>query len=186
MSDALLLKLEALLEEIGWKQPARMYLIEGSNQEPELVPLANFDGHPCDALRDLWASGHRAGDAIALALVVEGVRHLRYEEVEERAPQMFASLHTDVDLKEGEELETVVRNGWEQLASDTSAAQMPPSLQVQIRNSVAVTLDGWTIMVVRDQGGEPEVLDPVPPKRLELSRVPHFMWLFLTDQEPTD
>lgn len=186
MSDALLLKLEAFLEELGWEQPARMYLVEGSAEKPEFVTLSDLDAHPCDVLRDLWTSGRRAEDAIGLALVAEGVRHLRYEELEERAPQMYASIHAGVDLQEGEELETVVRNGWTQLAADTPATQMPPSLQVRIRNSVAVTLDGWTIMVVRDQGGEPEVLDPVPPKRLELSRVPHFMWLFLTHQEPTD
>lgn len=186
--------LEDALEKDGWQQPNRFYVIAGTMAEPTFSALAEITGHPCDVLADMWRTGIRLdGEPLALAIVAEGSRHLRYEELETWAPDTLVKMVQIAQERLGfgpeewtEEIETAVRTAWEGVTADVPAPQMPDELRVRERNSLAVVRDGWTLMVIRDQDGDPEVLDPIPPDRLELSRVPHFMWLFLTGREPTD
>lgn len=188
MNDALMLGLEGALEDEGWGHPARFFVIEGSMESPIFKPLAEISDHPCNVLAEMWADGVRlAGEPIGLALVAEGVRHLRFEELQERAAPTYAKMTQIAEeaIEDGQ-IQTAVQKVWEDLIADTPVQHMPDELRVKVRNSVAVEREGWTLMVVRDQDGEPEVLAPVPPERLWHSRVPHFMWLFLTGQEPKD
>jgi len=188
MSKPLLLGLEATLEEVGWGQPARFYVIEGTEAEPTFRPFADIDGHPCDVLQGMWAEGIRAPEgAIGLALVVEGKRHVRLDELKEREPEQYARICKAAAEEYGEdEIETAVETAWVDTCFELSPILMPENLRVHVRNSVAVMHTGWTLTVIRDQDGEPEVLDPVPPKRLAQSRVPDFMWQFLTGKAPVD
>lgn len=188
MSKPLLLGLEAVLEEAGWGQPARFYVIEGSEVEPTFRPFADIDGHPCDVLQGMWGAGARVPDgAIGLALVVEGERHLRVAELKERAPERYARIvEAAAEDYAAEEIETAVENAWSDVCFEVTPILMPDNLRVHVRNSVAVMHTGWTLTVIRDQGGDPEVLDPVPPRRLTQSRVPDFMWQFLAGKEPVD
>jgi hypothetical protein len=186
MSDTLLLKLEEFLEEDGWGLPARLFSIKGPLAEPKIKPFADFQSHPCDILRDLWHSGARLPDgAVGLALVVEGYRHLKPEELPDATRMQLLAEARKAEVAD-EEIETAVQNAWMATVQGLSAADMPERLRKEVRNSVAVLDNGWQMYVIRDRGGEPEVLEPIPPHRLERSRVPHFMWLFLTNQEPTD
>lgn len=193
MSEALVLKLDEALEEAGWDQPARLYVLAGDTENPTIEPISEeLTAHPCDTLREFYAAGGRVPDgAIALALAAEGSRHLSFEELEDQAPQMFATLrHAALSTFKKDELDDdameLIRGAWTAMCDDTPANLMPEDLRTHVRNSVTVTRSGWTLTVVRDQGGEPEVLDPVPPNRLVRSRVPHYMWLFLMNEEPHD
>ena len=191
MSDSLLLGLEGVLEQAGWDLPARLYVIEGTEVEPTFTPLAEVAGHPCDVLHGMWSEGVRVPEgAFGLALIVEGERHLNLDEFKERSPKGYEQIRA-VAIEEfgdaDEELiQTVVQTAWTDMCAETSPLSMPEQRRVHVRNSVAVLQTGWTIMVVRDQGGDPVVLDPVPPARLQQSRVPDFMWQFLTGKEPVD
>lgn len=190
MSEALLFKLEEVLDEAGWDRPARLYIIEGTEIEPTFTPFAEVSGHPCDVLQGMWQEGVRAHEgALGLALIVEGERHLRLEEFKERSPQGYETLRAVAveEFGDNEDLvRTVVETAWLDMCAETSPLTMPESRRIHVRNSVAVLQTGWTIMVVRDQGGDPEALDPIPPDRLKASRVPDFMWQFLTGSEPVD
>lgn len=190
MSDALLLGLEKVLEEAGWDQVPRLYLIEGSEVEPTFRPFVEVVGHPCDVLQQMWHEGVRVPEAtIGLALIVEGERHLRTAELEVRAPASYADLLKTAAEQHGGDLDAIqvaVETAWTQTCAEVSPLSMPENFRVHVRNSVAVLHTGWTLMVIRDRGGDPEVLDPVPPKRLAESRVPDFMWQFLTGKEPVD
>lgn len=182
MNDALLLKLEAYLEQelTEDRHASHLYLITGSMDEPAFGPLAELDGvHPCDVLHQLWEAGVRApDDAFALALVAEGTRHLKFEELSDDLRAKFTEI--------ADENQADMQTAWAEFVVSTPVLAMPETMRIETRNSVAVLDTGWTIMVIRDHNAEPEVLPPVPPARLERSRVPHFMWLFLMGQEPTD
>ncbi|NUS02038.1 MAG: hypothetical protein HOV97_05685 [Nonomuraea sp.] len=190
MSRALLLELEEVLEESGWGRPAMFYVIEGTEDKPVFLPFAEIAGHPCDVLQGMWRSGARPSErAIGLALVVEGERHLRLEEFKEREPEGYQGIYETAAEKYAGDLdviETAVETAWREMCSEVSPASMPESRRVHVRNSVAVLHNGWTLIVNRDQGGDPEALDPVSPTRLTQSRVPDFMWQFLMGKEPVD
>lgn len=190
MSATLLLGLEGVLEEEGWGQSPRLYSITGTEVEPEFAPFAAMGGHPCDVLHGMWLDGVRPPEgAIGLALTMEGERHLRIEEVAERLPEAYAKMRAVAIEEYGDDEEvvrTAVEIAWKDLCEQVSPLSMPEDRRVHVRNSVAVLHTGWTIMVIRDQGGEPEMLKPVPPQRLSESRVPEFMWKFLTGKEPVD
>lgn len=191
MSDASLVAIDDWLEEQGWDQPARFHAILGSESDPKVKSIVELAGHPCDVLRELWREGVRVdGDAFGLALTVEGLRHLTVAEIKVEKPEAYAELLTagiEAATEAGgdlDKIETYVQRAWEATMADVSPLSMPPDLTRRVRNTIVVLHTGWTTGVVRDIGGEPEVLDPVPPTRLTKSRVPHYMWQFLNNQEP--
>lgn len=190
MSQRLLLGLEEVLEGAGWDKPPRFYFLTGTEIDPTFEAFAEVEGHPCDVLQGMWAAGVRApAAAFGMALVLEGERHLRLDELEARAPDAYASMLEDAAAAfEGDldALQMAVETAWAETCAEMSPAAMPEHLRVHVRNSIAVLNSGWTIMVVRDQGGQPEPRDPVPPTRLKNSRVPDFMHHFLTGREPVD
>lgn len=190
MSTVILLGLEEVLEEAGWDQPAMFYAITGTEAEPTFAPLAESPGHPCHALQGLWNAGVRVPDkSIGLAWTVEGWRHLTLPELEEQEPGEYASLLEEVvEEHQGDvdEMQTAVQRGWDAFCLSNSPTSMPETLRIQVRNSVVVLSTGWTLMVIRDRGGQPETQPPVSPKRLKEARVPDFMHMFLTGTAPVD
>ena len=160
MSTRLLLGLEEVLERAGWDRSPVLYVVEGTEVEPTFRPFAEVTGHPCDVLQGMWRDGIRAPEgAIGLALVVEGLRHLKLDEFRERAPEQYEQIHAvaaeeyagDVDA-----IQTAVETAWRDMCQDLSPATMPESRRIRVRNSVAVLQTGWTLIVVRDKGGDPQ------------------------------
>lgn len=188
MSRVILLALDEVLEEAGWDQPARFLTISGTELDPKFEPFAEIDDHPCDALQSMWRDGVRVPDGtIGLALAFEANRHLKLDELEpERLLALTGIAKSEYEGADDETIQTVVETVWGDLCASTPPDSMPEALRRRARNSLAVLNSGWTIMVIRDQDGEPQPQPPVSPTRLKEARVPDFMHMFLTGREPVD
>lgn len=193
----MLLNVEAQLEEQGWDRPARLDVLHGLDQKSGILEsFVELDGHPCDALHSMWQDGVRVPQgAVGLVMVVEGWRMIRLDELQERVPDTYeqmrgfaveASEKLGIDANDPDAVTAAMKQAWNQVVAGTRPSTAPENLRVEVRNAMLVTNVGWTFSVARDRGGEPIVGDPLPPQQVHKGRVPHFMWQFLNNIEPTD
>jgi len=63
----LLRQLEGDLENEGWDQPARLYVIEAVEDDPYAIMITDCDGHPCDLLDILPPLTNQVAKGVILA-----------------------------------------------------------------------------------------------------------------------
>ena len=198
VDQAALNKLMLLLENdaaaLGWDQPARLYAIVGTPEDPRFDVLVEMvDGHPCDILQAMYDDGARLRpEVIGLALSNEGWRHLHLKELEKVDPALVEKMREGVKIiaaatgTPGDTEKLLETSYADFMLRMPRVSQMPPHLRVEVRNVSATFRDGTTTGVLRDRDGEPEMLDTYGLDQALRARVPTHLWKFLNNERPED
>lgn len=188
---------EAKIDEQGWDRPPRIWVIGGTPESPEIEPLfpPELDvpegTHPCDMLYMAHSVGIRFRNTmIGLALSTEAYRHLTYEEVAERKPEIEQVMDV-VTAQFYPDLTEVERQGKKQeayykfvLTRLRGPASQPEEMRVECRQVSVVLWNDTCGSVMRDRDGDVTVLGFDDDKSHVEGRVLDAMKAFLHGKEP--
>lgn len=182
------------LEVLGWDQPSRLYFLEGDLSDPTCRLAGIMPTYPPADMLAAYDQGARVPEGTqGLMCSTEGYRHLFFEEVLERGPEMFEGFRkqAEKDLKRSiskEEFEKAARSYYENeiLRKMPGPANLPDDKRVEVRTLVLVFKDGTTMHYARDRGSDKGIHYEVShdPESLARVRVPSAMYLFLHGVRP--
>jgi hypothetical protein len=152
------------LDEEGWDQPARLYLVVGSLEDPMLVLLGiQAEGHPYDLLealppvpRELVARG-----VLGLALAMESWVLRPTDEMREEVHATATRIYEEESAR-GVVPVDLTLEAWLEASWDHYRHGIPPSQHPDRREARLVhmrTLDGRTLVVMHYRDGEELLLD---------------------------
>lgn len=194
----LLLTLENDIDALGWDQPATLFVIAGTPEDPRFERLADvISGHPCEIMQGLYDSGLRLDErALGLALANEAYRHLHLDELEalDEASALMVSQMLEEASKHFPEMtpeqvraeaEKVLMKMW---MRTNRPSEMPNELRRELRNIMAVFRDGTLAGVWRDRDDEPKLMgfDGERQDASRAGRVPEHMLQLLRCERPQD
>lgn len=192
--ESILKQLETLvydLEVEGWDIDSRIYFIQDDNS-----PFLHFAGimptHPIDDMIGGFDQGLRVPpDALGLAIAGEGYRHLSFEEVIERAPEMLPRILDMAEQKSGarpdEDLTLEVgKNHYYDVIIPRlpGPSEMPDHMRAEMRIITAVLRDGTGLHVTRSRGKDDITRLARTKECLRYEGIPGSMYLFLHGLRP--
>lgn len=173
-----------------WDQPAYMYYILGDPEDPYFVKICEAHPSPPVFLQRSWDDGLRVQpEVLGIGFAHEGWRHLRFEELTEKVPDLRThllkgakELFPDADE---EEREVEMKKAYYAVSERFPLpSQMPPDLRGEMRIVGVTFRDGSTWHVSRDRGFEPELDEIAPAEIASEGRVPRFIHQMLNNQRP--
>lgn len=179
------------LEIEGWDKPARIYFINTPEDDPALRLMGYMGGFPPDDLLAAYAHGVRVDDdALGLVVASEGVRHLYWEELLERKPDMISRIQEAMKNEGIEASEEQIEESSRDYYYGTILPQLPAPMEVpedmrsEVRTLVAVMRDGH-IVTGHKTRGKPDFQGHATTKQaMAPQSVPTSMYLFLHGLQP--
>lgn len=193
--------LETLRDDLnvdGWDQLAKIYFLQGDEEDPEAHLAGVLPTHPLLDLQGGYANGMRVSEAVhGLVVASEGYRHLFFEEAMERNPGMLDRLKVTLgergfDVKDlgDEKLKKAAEKVYDLdiLPSLGPPADLPAPMRAEVRTVSAVLRDGTTINVGctrdKDDQSKDDYTSITSSQGLVGLRIPTAMYLFLHDLYP--
>lgn len=147
------------LTALGWDLPSRLYLLEGSQEDPTARYVGEIDGHPALGIRVMYDKGFRVPpSAHGMAVSYEMWRHLTADEVISRHPEMTEKI-IDSMVRAGlkpptpEELRESITKYYQtsMLPALPGPQHMPAAMRSDARSIVAVLRDGTSFTLAHSR-----------------------------------
>lgn len=193
MYESLISSLESVqvnADAQGWDRPSQIYFITDTIEDPTLVLSGETPPgiDVCLSLQAGWDRGFRPPPSIlGFVLMTEGWRHLEWEEVAERKPDIVERIRTRYHEETGSTLSPDQLQDYYDRAVVPglgAPSELPIEMRAEIRVSCAVLRNGdhVTMSYTRDKNDRAHHV--WEKEKLRDQRVPAFLYMFLHGVRP--
>jgi hypothetical protein len=181
--------LETLMHDqnaVGWDQPARVYQVTGTIDDPALELLTEQMLHPIGILDAAYHQGLTIDDdSIGIAVSIESWAAVSFDEMRKVTPQMVDDIAEKARANglSDEAVEEAARTAWQKFLEIIPFESLPDDLREEVRTLIVVLKDG-TIMLSSHARGREKISFSVPDPGFDVGWVPESMKLFLNGEHP--
>lgn len=180
------------LDSLGWDLPARLYYLVDDETDPTFRLVGQLPTHPCVDLEAGFDVGNRVpAEAHGIALAHETYRHLFFDELLERNPEMLdrikqsAEREQHTEISEGESYARASAYYQEFMIPRLPAPSMlPENMRVEERFICTVLRNGDHLIHRQIRGTDKHAGRVEPKDALPGGKIPTSLYMFLNGIRP--